>query len=90
MNERSTHRITLFESLRGMLSLWVMFAHIGFFTAITSKMTGVMKLFGLFTGSAGFAVYVFMILSGFVISYLLDKGREGYGRFVSRRLQRSR
>src|SRR6266404_1945460 len=71
VSKAGTHRITLFEWLRGRLSFGVLFAHAGLFTGISLEMGGMRKFFGLFDGTTGFAVYVFMILSGSVIFYLL-------------------
>ena len=88
MTKENTHRIGIFESLRGALSFGCFSRMSGLHTAITSALNWPMKLFGLFNGTAGFAVYVFMILSGFVIFFLLDKGREGYFRFIFRRFFR--
>ena len=70
MSKAGTYRITLFEWLRGPLSFRVLFAHAGLFIGICPEMGGERKFFGLFDGTIGFAVYVFMILSGFVIFYL--------------------
>lgn len=74
-------RIHSLEGLRGLMALWVFFAHAVSLCGIEVK-----------RGSAGFvflngvhAVYVFIILSGFVIAMMLDKTRETYLPFIIRR-----
>src|SRR5580700_3890726 len=88
MSRENPQRIGLFESLRGLLSFWVLFAHIGLFAGLTPDVGGLLKPLEYFNYTAGYAVFVFMILSGFVISFLLDKKHESYGRFIFRRFFR--
>ena len=45
-------------------------------------------LSGKFFGDGTYAVQIFMIISGFVIFFLLDKKRESYGQFILRRFFR--
>lgn len=62
------------ESIRGLLSIWVVFSHL--MIPFTFKLNG------------GAAVSVFMILSGFVISSLITNLRESYGLYILRRFLR--
>jgi peptidoglycan/LPS O-acetylase OafA/YrhL len=88
MSSQSPQRINLFEALRGLLAAWVLFAHIGLFTAIVPGVGGILTLPAFFNITPGHAVEVFMILSGFVIFFLLDKSGETYGVFIFRRFFR--
>lgn len=68
-------RITMFDGLRGLLAWWVVFGHIAYsFDDRLGQM--------LHNNSA---VEVFIILSGFVITYLLDTRQERYVPFITRR-----
>ena len=74
-------KITSIEGLRGVLALWVVFGH-------TLQAAGLGEHWrGPFAVLAApyNAVQAFIIVSGFVIFYLLDSAREGYGRFLWRR-----
>lgn len=82
-------RIDFLEGLRGFLASWVMIGHVGCFTAVwPSNSNPVLKLIGWFDLTPGHAVSVFMILSGFVISFLLARQNESYGAFIFRRFFR--
>lgn len=77
MNKRENPLIHIpeFDGLRGLLAWWVVLGH-------------VLYSFGDDWGDASanfFAVHVFIILSGFVITYLLDVRKESYGVFIARR-----
>jgi len=74
-------RINSLESLRGLMALWVVVGH-------TIKNSGYSKGdlgIGNLLTQPGLAVDVFIILSGFVISLLLDKKDTGYRIFIVRR-----
>ena len=88
MTDQNPQRINLFEALRGLLAFWVLFAHVGLFAAIIPSIGGPMKLFGYFSYTARHGVEVFMVLSGFVIFFLLNKSQETYGVFLFRRFFR--
>jgi peptidoglycan/LPS O-acetylase OafA/YrhL len=82
---QSQSKIASLESLRGLLALWVVVAH------VTSRIVSDATI-----RSAHFQaileplipVYVFMILSGFVIFGLLERERPSFGGFVLRRFFR--
>lgn len=70
--------IRQFDGLRGLLALWVFFAHaieLGPFSRVAGHLR------------PEYAVDVFIILSGFVIFHLLSRG-EDYATFISRRFFR--
>ncbi len=80
-----TRRITELEGLRGLLAWWVVVGHcLGYSGYAPEALPFVLK----FVRQGVLAVDVFIILSGFVISYLLDRTRIGYGAFVLRRIFR--
>jgi peptidoglycan/LPS O-acetylase OafA/YrhL len=74
--------IKIFDSLRGLMALWVVFAHT-FMTYDIFLPSYLNKVFNV-----AYAVDVFIILSGFVIFLLLDKKNESYGYFITRRFFR--
>ena len=79
------NKIAALESLRGVLALWVVVGH------VVSLAYGITELSSVHLGflyQPILAVYVFIILSGFVIMYLLDKGTLTYGPFLLRRFLR--
>ncbi len=78
-------KITELEGLRGLLAWWVVASHLLYFSGFyDTKLGGVLGLI-----SRGHeAVDGFIILSGFVIFLLLDKGRNSYGVFLFRRFFR--
>lgn len=67
-----------FDGLRGLLASWVMLAHV-FYLSYFARLTSATR--------ADIPVDIFIILSGFVIFNLLDRG-ETYGAFVTRRFFR--
>lgn len=72
------------EGLRGLLAMWVLFGHVLATSGFGNGWRGPFAVLA----DGGNAVEVFMIVSGFVIFYLLDTAREGYGRFILRRALR--
>jgi peptidoglycan/LPS O-acetylase OafA/YrhL len=70
-----------FEGLRGLMAWWVVIGHWST-TAPIPYTIGSTKLFN------GYAVDVFIILSGFAIAALLDKRPEPYGLYIARRFLR--
>lgn len=81
----SRNHIVELESLRGLMALWVILGHLlsasGFDPA---GWAGPLPLLGRGTE----AVNVFILLSGFVISLLLDRRGESYTVFITRRFFR--
>ena len=73
------------ESLRGLLALWVLIAHV---TARVISEGTISKAHAQAPLEPLLPVYVFMILSGFVIFSLLQREQESYGVFVVRRIFR--
>lgn len=80
---KATHHFAPIEGLRGYLALWVAVGH-GMQTAGYLALPGPLKL--LMAGEQ--AVYVFVILSGFVITNLLLQDKESYGAYLTRRFFR--
>lgn len=76
-------RIPELESLRGLMAAWVMLGHIWLTIPGAS-----LPLAGSVLSRNGEAVYVFMMLSGFVIMNLLDGSKEGYAGYLTRRFFR--
>ena len=72
------------DALRGLMSLWVVLGHalhaVGF--------PGGDPLWVKPFLANGLAVDVFIILSGFVVTRLLDEKRESYGVYITRRFFR--
>lgn len=82
-NKSYSIRLTEFEGIRGLLAAWVIFGHILLFSGYTYRD----GLFGiLFSPVLG--VYVFMMLSGFVITYALDTRHVDWFAFMKRRFFR--
>jgi peptidoglycan/LPS O-acetylase OafA/YrhL len=80
-----TGRIEEFESLRGLMALWVLLGHVTLtFTPPSSLDGSVWRLCGANTK----AVDVFIVISGFVVFHLLSRGRESYRRYIARRFLR--
>lgn len=70
------------EGLRGLMSLWVVVSHAVTIAALpVYKASGV----GLLLANGGFAVDVFIILSGFVIALLITERREQFSTYLCRR-----
>jgi len=75
-------RVKAFESLRGLLAVWVIAYH----ACLTAGMHAETWPFPFsLLGKGDYAVDMFIILSGFVIFALLDNSRETYGIFIIRR-----
>ena len=77
--------IPLVEGLRGYLALWVVIDHL-----LGCCGYGLNNLSGLFyiLRSGWYAVDLFIIISGFVVFYLLDNKEEKYKQFIIRRFFR--
>lgn len=87
--KRPLPRIDELDGLRGILALWVTVVHIISWCGLTPLAFPVWGLFKrLWSESAQDAVSVFIILSGFVISYLIHSQRQSYGRFMAGRFFR--
>ena len=74
-------RIYSLEAVRGMLALWVVVGHTILHSGYSSNNIGPFKLLAV----PALAVDVFIILSGFVIFFLLDNQRTSYGQFLVKR-----
>lgn len=74
-------RISSLESLRGLLALWVVLGHTIKHAGYAEQGLGPFKLLAM----PNLAVDVFIILSGFVIFFLLDNQRVSYGQFLVKR-----
>ena len=85
MSVKTVRKIRSIEGLRGVLALWVLFSHV-----LAAAGLGGAGWRGPFRviESGTYAVEVFIIISGFVIFYLLDTAQESYGRFLWRRFLR--
>ena len=78
-------RLPELEALRGLLSLWVIVVHSVLAVGLEAKnWFGPLKLFG----EGDDAVYIFIMLSGFVIFNLLDNTTESYAVYLARRFLR--
>src|SRR5438270_3485032 len=78
-------RLKLIEGIRAYLALWVLVCHVLWMSGYTEDvLSGPAKL--LVQG--GCAVDVFIIISGFVIFFVLDKQKEGWQPFLIRRFFR--
>jgi peptidoglycan/LPS O-acetylase OafA/YrhL len=79
-------RIKEFEGLRGVLAWWVVIFHLYLWARVergaVPQVIERMTLFGWVS------VDLFIILSGFVITLLIETQREGYGPFIVRRFFR--
>ncbi len=86
MNKPSAiNRIEEFESLRGLMALWVLFGHV----ALTFEIAAFDRLWWWrLLESNREAVGVFIILSGFVIFHLLQGKSEPYSSYIYRRFWR--
>lgn len=85
------NRLLPIEGLRAYLAIWVLIGHVMFFSTDNPKdhaNTNMWSSAALFLVNSPYAVNVFMIISGFVIFFLLDKKRETYGQFILRRFFR--
>ncbi len=83
------NRLDELDGLRGILSLWVAVSHIlcwsGYFSLAVPKPLGGLWLHFI---AAQPAVEIFIILSGFVISFLIDQKRTSYREFIKGRFFR--
>jgi peptidoglycan/LPS O-acetylase OafA/YrhL len=78
-------RIEAFESLRGLMAFWVIIGHV-LLTFTIPRLEN--NYLWMFFSQNGRAVNVFMILSGFVIFYLLHSKNEDYLTYLTRRFLR--
>lgn len=78
-------RIPEFEGLRGCLAWWVVLFHLYFHAGMTAPMR---SRFEFFVGYGWAAVPLFIMLSGYVITVLIENQREPYGVFITRRFFR--
>ena len=76
-------RLTEIEGLRGYLAWWVVAGHIVAFSG-KPELPGALGLLN----QGPLAVDVFIVISGFVICFLLDSQWERYGIFILRRALR--
>ena len=81
----NSERIDEFESLRGVMALWVVIGHVLLSFQAPASLDGV--VWRLLEAN-GKAVDVFIILSGFIIFYLLGHNPEHYSRYIARRFLR--
>jgi peptidoglycan/LPS O-acetylase OafA/YrhL len=89
--ERPVNRLLPIEGLRAYLALWVLVNHVIFFSTLAFQdplPDGDWRAQVRRLESGPLAVQVFMIISGFVIFMLLDKRRETYAQFITRRFFR--
>jgi peptidoglycan/LPS O-acetylase OafA/YrhL len=77
-------KINAIEGLRALLAWWVVLNHIFQLTGFIRSENKWMML----SLNASFAVDIFIIISGFVIFYLLDRRKEPYKPYIVRRLFR--
>lgn len=85
--ELTFYRITEFEGLRALLAWWVFFGHALVFSGFTDSKSLPFFIRGLLAN--GYAVDIFIILSGFVIFLLLDRNSDkSYIQFMTERLFR--
>lgn len=75
-------RAQYLDGLRGISCLWIMFYHL----AVLLELPGQLDLGLFYRGMV--PVYLFFILSGFVIAGLLVEKQESYGEFIFRRFFR--
>lgn len=78
-------KLASLESLRGLLALWVLVAHVA---ARVISEGSILRFHARAPLEPLLPVYVFMALSGFVIFHLLERQRERYGAFLLRRFFR--
>ena len=80
-----TNRIDEFESLRGLMSVWVVVGHVLLSFTPPSILDGV--IWRVFIAN-GKAVDIFIVLSGFAIFHLIHYSQEFYSRYIVRRFLR--
>lgn len=79
------NRISHIEGLRAWLAFWVVYDHVlGVSGFSIAALSGFLKIIR----QGSLAVDIFIIISGFVIFYLLDHRNEGYYSFIVRRFFR--
>jgi peptidoglycan/LPS O-acetylase OafA/YrhL len=84
---QSFERITEFEGLRAVLAWWVFLGHALVFSGFTDPNS--LPIFGSWLLGNGYAVDIFIILSGFVIFLLLDTNPDkSYCKFMIERFFR--
>lgn len=81
----SVDRIPEIEGLRAILAWWVVADHC---LGVAGYEKGKISFLASLVREGGFAVQVFIIISGFVIFHLLDQRQEGYRKFIIRRFFR--
>ncbi|HKQ40469.1 MAG TPA: hypothetical protein VJ063_20530, partial [Verrucomicrobiae bacterium] len=72
---RPGQRLAAIEGLRGYLALWVLVCHVMWSSGFE---VNALSMLPQIVAKGRYAVEVFMIISGFVIFFLLDKQRENY------------
>jgi peptidoglycan/LPS O-acetylase OafA/YrhL len=78
-------RLAPIEGLRAYLALWVLVCHVLWSSGYEADALWIVpKLLA----KGRYAVEVFIIVSGFVIFFLLDRQRENYKQFITRRIFR--
>jgi peptidoglycan/LPS O-acetylase OafA/YrhL len=77
-------KIKSIEGLRGLLALWVVLVHTLLASGLGLQWRGPFKVLA----NGAHPVDAFIIVSGFVIFFLLDSARESYGHFMWRRFLR--
>ena len=83
--DSALHRLMPLEGLRAYLALWVLVGHVLWGSGYRPQaLAGLFKL--ILSGE--YAVDLFIIISGFVIFFSLDKQRETYQQFIVRRFFR--
>ena len=78
-------RIPEFEGLRGCLAWWVVLFHIYLHAGMTNEMRSRLEFW---VGYGWAAVPLFIILSGYVITVLIENQHEPYRVFITRRFFR--
>lgn len=74
-----------FESLRGWMAIWVFVTH---FTTMAGFSLEKGQGLGKFLADGRHAVGVFIILSGFLITGIIERQEQSYGKFITRRFFR--
>ena len=79
------NRLNPIEGLRAWLAIWVLAGHV---LVISGYEADKQNGFAWLLGQNLYAVDVFIMVSGFVIFFLLDQKKEAYGEFICRRFFR--
>ena len=85
VKSHTLHRITEFEGLRAILAWWVVWGHLLQYCGLSVSQ---LPFFLRWLRNPGDAVNVFIILSGFVIFFLLDHSKKNYQQFIRERFFR--